>query len=95
MRIPANENFPGPVVQALRARGEDVAWVAEDTRAANDEAVPARAQAEGRMNLRSSGLAFGPQLLGFSPSVSIHVSRRPRFGFATGSFFAASSNALC
>jgi predicted nuclease of predicted toxin-antitoxin system len=49
MRILANENFPGPVVQALRARAEDVAWVAEDMRAANDEAVLARAQTEGRI----------------------------------------------
>ena len=49
MRFLANENFPGPVVQALRALGEEVAWVAEDMRAASDEAVLARAQAEGRV----------------------------------------------
>ena len=30
MRILANENFPGPVVRALRERGHDVAWVRED-----------------------------------------------------------------
>lgn len=45
----ADENFPGPVVQALRARGDDVAWVAEKMRAASDEAVLARAQADGRI----------------------------------------------
>lgn len=49
MRYLANENFPGPVVQALRAGGADVAWVAEDMRAASDEAVLARAQAEVRI----------------------------------------------
>ena len=49
MRYLANENFPGPVVQALRAGGADVTWVAEDMRAASDKAVLARAQAEGRI----------------------------------------------
>ena len=49
MRFLANENFPGPVVQALRERGDDVAWVADDMRAARDEEVLARAQAEGRI----------------------------------------------
>lgn len=49
MRFLANENFPGPVVQALRERGEEVAWVAEDMRAASDKAVLARAQAEDRI----------------------------------------------
>ncbi len=49
MRYLANENFPGPVVKALRANGEDVAWVAEDMRAASDETVLARARAESRI----------------------------------------------
>lgn len=49
MRLLANENFPGPVVHALRERGDEVAWVAEDMRAASDEAVLARAQDEGRI----------------------------------------------
>ena len=49
MRILANENFPDPVVQALRGHGDDVVWVAEEMRAASDEAVLARAQAEGRI----------------------------------------------
>lgn len=48
MRYLADENFPRPVVQALRANGEDVVWAAEEMRAASDEAVLARAQAEGR-----------------------------------------------
>jgi predicted nuclease of predicted toxin-antitoxin system len=49
MRILANENFPGPVVRVLRERGDDVAWVKEDAPGAADEAVLARAQAEGRL----------------------------------------------
>jgi predicted nuclease of predicted toxin-antitoxin system len=49
MRILANENFPGPVVRALRAQGHDVAWVKEDARGAADESVLDRAQAEERL----------------------------------------------
>ncbi len=49
MRILANENFPGPVVRALRQRGEDVVWVREDQPGAPDEAVLSRAQKEGRV----------------------------------------------
>jgi predicted nuclease of predicted toxin-antitoxin system len=49
MRILANENFPGPVVRALRERGDDVAWVREDQPGATDEVVLARAQSEHRL----------------------------------------------
>jgi predicted nuclease of predicted toxin-antitoxin system len=49
MRILANENFPGPVVRALRQRGDDVAWVKEDQPGATDADVLARAQIEGRL----------------------------------------------
>ena len=49
MRILANENFPGSVVRALRARGDDVAWVKEDQPGATDADVLARAQAEHRI----------------------------------------------
>lgn len=49
MRILANENFPGPVVRALRERGDDVAWVKEIARGATDEVILARAQAEKRV----------------------------------------------
>jgi len=49
MRILANENFPGPVVRALRERGDDVASVREDQPGATDEVVLARAQSEHRL----------------------------------------------
>jgi len=51
MRILANENFPGPVVRALRARGHDVVWVRETMRGATDREVLARAQADRRLLL--------------------------------------------
>jgi len=35
----ANENVPGPVVQALRAAGMDVGWIAEFRAGADDETV--------------------------------------------------------
>lgn len=49
MRILANENFPGPVVRALRELGHDVAWVREFMRGAADGVVLERAQAEQRV----------------------------------------------
>jgi predicted nuclease of predicted toxin-antitoxin system len=49
MRILANENFPGDAVQALQARGHDVAWVRADAPGSSDPQVLARAQAEGRV----------------------------------------------
>ena len=49
MRILANENFPGPVVGALRAQGHDVTWVKEVMRGAADEDVLSLAQAERRV----------------------------------------------
>ncbi|RJP37967.1 MAG: hypothetical protein C4547_04980 [Phycisphaerales bacterium] len=49
MRFLANENFPGPVVEALRMNGDDVAWVTEDSPGARDDVVLARAQAEERI----------------------------------------------
>ncbi len=49
MRILANENFPGPVVHALRESGADIAWIKEDQPVATDVDVLARAQAEHRL----------------------------------------------
>jgi predicted nuclease of predicted toxin-antitoxin system len=43
-----NENFPLPAVRLLRDKGWDVAAIAEDSPSVDDEAVMARAQAEGR-----------------------------------------------
>ena len=49
LRILANENFPGPVIRALRQRGHDVASVKEIMRGSGDRAVLERAQAEQRL----------------------------------------------
>jgi len=49
MNILANENFPLPAVEALRAAGYDVVWVRTDMPGASDEQVLGRAQAEGRV----------------------------------------------
>jgi len=49
MRILANENFPGPVVRALRELGHDVLWVKEIMRGAGDVEVLSRARAERRI----------------------------------------------
>jgi predicted nuclease of predicted toxin-antitoxin system len=51
VRILANENVALAAVQALRARGHDVAWVREDAPGTPDEAVLDRAQAEQRVLL--------------------------------------------
>lgn len=51
MRILADENFPGPVIAALRAIGHDVLAVAEACRGANDETVLDRARQDHRILL--------------------------------------------
>jgi predicted nuclease of predicted toxin-antitoxin system len=49
MRLLANENFPASAVDALRARGHDVAWVRTDAPGSSDRQVLARAAAEDRL----------------------------------------------
>lgn len=49
MRFLANENFPGPVVRALREQGHDVEWVREIMRGAVDMDVLTRARTERRI----------------------------------------------
>ena len=49
MRVLANENVAGDVVEELRERGHDVTWVRVDAPGAADEAVLARAVAEQRL----------------------------------------------
>jgi predicted nuclease of predicted toxin-antitoxin system len=49
VRILADENFPGPVLRALRERGHDVESVKETMRGASDRDVLARAQREERL----------------------------------------------
>lgn len=45
----ANENVPGPAVEAARQAGLDMTWVKERAAGANDEAVMAMALAEERV----------------------------------------------
>lgn len=49
MRLCANENLPGDCIGALRASGHDVLWIRDAMPGAPDEAVLARALAEGRL----------------------------------------------
>ena len=51
MRILADENCPGDLIDALRQTGHDVAWVREDGRGSKDPAILARAQTENRLIL--------------------------------------------
>lgn len=51
MRFIANENIPGPVVQALRDRAHDVVWAKESMPGADDRVVLALAQEEQRVVL--------------------------------------------
>jgi predicted nuclease of predicted toxin-antitoxin system len=51
LRLLANENFPGAAVEALRARGHDVAWVRLDAPGSNDRQVLHRAVVEARILL--------------------------------------------
>ena len=51
MRFPANENFPGDAVRALRAAGHDLAWVRTDAPGSLDPEVLALAVRENRVLL--------------------------------------------
>jgi predicted nuclease of predicted toxin-antitoxin system len=52
MRLLADENFPKPIVEALRAGGDDVLWVRTDLAGANDVALLDLAESEARIVLR-------------------------------------------
>lgn len=51
MRILADENFPKPVVDALRAEGHDVLWARTDHAGARDVVLLDLAEAEARIVL--------------------------------------------
>jgi predicted nuclease of predicted toxin-antitoxin system len=51
MRLLADENFPKPVVETLRAEGHDVLWARTDLAGAKDVALLDLAEAEARIVL--------------------------------------------
>jgi len=50
MRFLADENFPRPVVDALRNMGHDVVWARTDCPGMKDRALLERAEADGRLS---------------------------------------------
>jgi predicted nuclease of predicted toxin-antitoxin system len=51
MRLLADENFPRPTIEVLRAQGHDVTWVRTDFPGAKDSEILRRAIAEKRIVL--------------------------------------------
>jgi predicted nuclease of predicted toxin-antitoxin system len=51
MRLLADENFPKPIVEALRAEGHDVLWARTDLAGTSDVALLDRAESEARIVL--------------------------------------------
>jgi predicted nuclease of predicted toxin-antitoxin system len=51
VRVLANENVPGDIVQALRNFGHDVLWIRTDAPGSSDEVVLTRGQTEDRLLL--------------------------------------------
>jgi predicted nuclease of predicted toxin-antitoxin system len=51
MRLLADENFPKPIVEKLRAEGHDVLWVRTDLAGARDAALLDLAESEARIVL--------------------------------------------
>jgi predicted nuclease of predicted toxin-antitoxin system len=49
MKILADENFPGPVVEALRKQGHDVVWARIDCPGSSDVSLLERGEAEERI----------------------------------------------
>lgn len=70
MRLLADESVDGPVVARLRADGHEVAWIAEDAAGSADDAILARAYAEGFV-LISADKDFGEL---------VYRQRRPHAG---------------
>ena len=78
MRFLANENVPRSAVEALRADGHDVSWIRTDALGLTDEAVLARARADGRV-LLTFDKDFGELVLkrGASASYGVVLFRIP------------------
>src|SRR5262245_48814991 len=51
MRLLADENFPGPIVQALRNGGHDILWARTDLAGAKDVVLLDLAESEARIVL--------------------------------------------
>jgi predicted nuclease of predicted toxin-antitoxin system len=51
MRLLADENFPRPIVQALRAKGDDVLWARTDLAGTSDAALLDLAEHDARIVL--------------------------------------------
>lgn len=77
LRILAHENFPGLAVEALRAKGHDVAWIRTDAPGSTDRDVLQRAVAEARLLItfdKDFGeLAFRVGLLATSGIVLLRI----------------------
>lgn len=80
MRFLANENFPRAAVEALRADGHDVSWIRTEAQGIPDDAVLARAHADGRV-LLTFDKDFGELVLkrGARASHGIILFRIPLF----------------
>jgi predicted nuclease of predicted toxin-antitoxin system len=51
MKLLADENFPRPIVEALRNRGHDILWARTDCSGSTDRALLEQAEADGRLIL--------------------------------------------
>ncbi len=51
MRLLADENFPKPIIETLRAEGHDVLWARTDLTGAKDDALLDMAESEARILL--------------------------------------------
>ena len=84
MRLLADENFPKPIVEVLRASGHDVLWARTDCRGWKDPALLELAESEARIMLtldKDSGrLPFSAGSLSNNPgwSCSGFILRLPR-----------------
>ena len=81
MRILADENISGKLVEELRQRGHDVTWVRTDAPASSDEAIVEWACAEQRVILTSDKdfgeLAFRHRLPTYCGVILLRLSNLP------------------
>ncbi len=81
MRFLADENLPGPLVEALRNHGHDVRWVRTDSPGRADRELLAQAQQEDRVLLTFDkdfgGLVFLERLPAVLGVVLLRTERLP------------------
>ncbi|MBS1828556.1 MAG: DUF5615 family PIN-like protein [Acidobacteria bacterium] len=76
MRILADENFPRPIVESLRAEGHDVLWARTDLAGTSDTGLLDLAESEARIVLNADKTWVGHISIITEEGIQIVAARR-------------------